>query len=428
MAMKSLSAEINQSSSAVSAAISSNSRSYNANVISNDSPVYYGGAETDSLKIDVDNESRVISGEVKWKSMIAMNEAQEDAYHAYPANKAKLAFKELRAELDSLASSVSNLDESCVNSVNKIMKYVDDLAAIQTELASCKTSLLDLTGKLNSERISREQADLKLRSSQTAAIEALNADMLQLTGMTQERLSAQDDQLSKNTLSISDESSRAVSAEEQLDKRVTALTKSLRQTDTSVQSMNLRVDSVNKRLTALETVEPNNMLDTHTEQLAELGKELGNLSLKSDNAISALKSTTTTLSDVVYKNSSTLTEIHNQLKHTKDIVADVKQGHAQQDAVILDLQKKHTEDQANHVRQYTMLANTVASESNIRRTADELHEQELARLEIRISNLQQNIYNIVQNLSEEFRAKDEELQETIEGARYSFIDGGNAPV
>ena len=428
MAMKSLSGEVNQGSSAVSGTVTSTGRSYSANAVSMDSPVYYSGLETDSLKINVDNTSKTIGGEVKWQNMIAMNPLEEDAYHAYPANKANIMFNQLKSELASLASNVDNLDKSCVSSVQTIMKYVDDLAAIQTEIEACNRSLVALNGAISSERIAREQDDIRIKNSQTAAVDRLNQQMSQLVTLTQDQLNNQDAIIQRNTKSIQDETARAKASEETLDKRVQSIINTLNQVNISLSATDVRTDSLNTRINAIENSNTGATLVDHSEQLVELSTDLSQLKLKSKTDIDSLKTQTSTLTDVVYKNSSKLTEVNNLLKCTDDVLEELKQEHAEQQDSIAEIEKKYEIEKNLRDDQYLALANNLMGEANIRKTTADLHETELVRLEKRISNLQENMYNIVHDLGEEFRLRDQELLDNIENVSYSFIDGGNAPV
>ena len=67
-------------------------------------------------------------------------------------------------------------------------------------------------------------------------------------------------------------------------------------------------------------------------------------------------------------------------------------------------------------------------EMQIRRESDDFHEDELARLELRISNLQNDLTKVIQNFVNEFRRADDELANRLTNVSYEFIDAGNAPI
>lgn len=428
MAMKSLSGEVNQVSSNVSGSVASNTRSYTASVVNNDSPVYYNGSETSSLKLNVDNSTRTISGEVKWQNMIAMNELEEDAYHAYPANKAKIAFTQLRAELESLQSIIDNLDASCTSSAQIVGGYVEDLTTVQQELEKCRLDLVTLNGYINQEKLTREQEDLKIKQTQAKALESLNSEMSQLVSTTQQQLRNQDAILDRNSEAISSESERAKTEELKLDNKIQSVIKAVNFTNKNLGETDARVESFNKRLNSLENININGSLQDQSKLIEDVSSVVAELKTQSSVDIGALKENTSALTDVVYKNSSKISELDGLLKHTKDIIECCEDNHVKQSADIENLKRKH--DHAEHVRdeQYTFLTNSVVGEADVRRSTDELHEQEMTRLEKRISSLQENMYNIVHGLGEELRQRDQELQDNILNVSYSFIDGGNAPI
>lgn len=391
-------------------------------------PVEYVGRETDSMYINVDNDLRTISGEVKWRNMIATNESEEDAYHAYPANKARINFSEIEKSVTTLQDDVASLEQSCNTSVDTISKYVEELEAIETSLNECKKFCTHLRQSLDQEIAARELDHVNLRRTAAENFNTLKEDVSRVTTDTVERLNVQEELIQSTRSSLTSETSRAKSEESRIEKSLYATNKVVSENKQGIAS--LREDTVELvgRVQALENSDVVDKTNDHAEAIQELRQKIADTDFRLSGQYTTTAKETVKLRDIQYKHESLITSLTADVKETEKHVEDLQQDVSTLQSDVTGLQTSVTELADAKDTLHSHILNGLRSEATIRRETDTFHEEELRRLEVRISTLQQELTQVIQALANELRNRDAELYESLTNISYDFVDAGNAPV
>jgi len=405
------------------------SQAYNARILANsNTPVEYVGAESDSMYINVDNSNRTISGEVKWRSMIATSEEQEDAYHAYPANKARINFADLSKSLSTIQSTVGVLEDSCKKSTTNINKYIDDLAKIQSALTDCQQFCTALKDSLDAEVAARELDHVKLRKTDAENFNTLKTDFSTLTTQTITRMDAQDAEIKSIKDAVASEEFRAKYEEGRIEESLQATTRMLLDTSRNLGTLESQTQELTNRFNSLETSEQLTTIADHTAQIESLDQEMENLDLRLTSQVSEATRETAKLRDIAYKHSADITTVTATVKQAENDLEDLSQAHEVLETVVDNMHRTLEADIQDREKQYLHLSTRISDEGTIRRETDTFHEEELARLELRISMLQSELVLVIQNLADELRLRDSELESGMNSITYDFIDAGTAPI
>ncbi len=419
--------EIN-STSAVSATLGSTQTISASAVSTTPVPVEYNGVESDSMYLTVDNKNRTISGEVKWRSMIASTEAEEDANHAYPANKARINFSDIETKFATINRTLTTLSNSCTSANQNVSQYVDDLRQVQADLGQLIQDCSNLSLNLNRESLARERKDTELQGKIGDAQKQLDADFEDLQTVIHNRLNAQDNKISKNIVDLENEVSRAQVKEGELSRSIQNTTKSLLGTQDNLKELSMRTTAISDKVVKLETSGIVSTVGEHTQDIAELQTQLTNVNMKLTSKVDAVAGDVSRISDIVYKHDSTLSSVDSRVKEATSDVQELKNTASRQDREINTLEQRQMIEEENRDRQFTSLSAQILGETEVRRSVDELHESELDRLETRISTLQTRLFEIIENLGAELRARDEDLANNIQNVSYAFVDAGTAPI
>lgn len=391
-------------------------------------PVEYVGKETDSMHINVDNATRTISGDVKWRNMIAISESEEDAYHAYPANKARINFEEINKSLTELQSDVSQLQTSCNTSASSIRKYVDDLAEIETALEECKKFCSQLRQSLDQEITTRELDHVGIRKTASENFDTLKADISKVTTDTVARLDIQDGRIQEAKTAITDETARAKSVEDKLEKSLNSTTKFALETSQSLAALQQDAAELAGRMQAVETANVVDQTVAHEKDINELRADIANIDFQLTAQYEATAEETGKLRDIQYKHESSIANITAHQRQADADIVDLqqKQNELGEDVDVLNkgLLSLHDDNADQHAQLFT----GIRSEAEIRRETDVYHEEELNRLEVRISTLQTELTQVIQNLANELRGRDTEIFESLTSISYAFVDAGTAPI
>ena len=402
---------------------------FRATIVNTDAaPVEYTGLESDSMNINVDNSNRTISGEVKWRSMIATCEAEEDAYHAYPANKARVNFNSLSNTLTSIKNDVDMLENSCNKSTEHINRYVEDLDKLQAELEACQEYCVVLRRALDVEIQTRELDHVKLRKTDSENFNTLKTDISNLTTQTVSRLDHQDKILDSSRTAVTAEESRARTAENKIEKNLQATNKILTETQGELKKLELETKELSGKIAQIQNSDPTSEILDHTSQIEKLSTEVAKLDSKLSTHVDSITKDTSKLRDLVYTHSADITTLTSNVKQTAKTVEDIKNCQHQLNHDVESIQETQLQEIKKCADRFEVLATRISGESTIRRDTDTFHEEELARLELRISTLQSELVQVIQNLADELRRRDEELAENMSSITYDFIDAGNAPI
>lgn len=391
-------------------------------------PVEYTGRETDSMHINVDNTTRTISGEVKWRNMIAASESEEDAYHAYPANKARLNFEEIGKSLDSLKSDVESLEDSCDTSASTIMKYVQDLAKIETELDECKKYCTQLRTSLDQEISARELDHVSLRRTASENFNSLKDDISNVTAVTVERLDTQEGTIQATRDAVSSETLRARGEEARIEKSLQATNKFVSENKQGIASLRQDTAEIIGRLQTLESVDIANQTVDHTAAIQELRQRLADTDFRLTGQYTTTARETARLRDTQYKHESAITGLTAGWKTAERDVSNLQHDTEELKTTVESLQTDFAETKDSNANEHAQIISSVHSEAEIRRETDIYHEEELRRLEVRISTLQTELTQVIQALANELRNRDAELYASLTNISYDFVDAGNAPV
>lgn len=419
---------VNGTTTKVTASRGSN-ETYSASIAEDSAPAEYRGIESSSMYINVDNSARTISGEVKWRSMIAANESQEDAYHAYPANKARINFDSLSRALATVRADVGLLESSCKTSTTDVAKCVDDLARIEQSLQECQEFCVALRGALDSEISTRELEHIKLRKADAENFNTLKTDVSNLATQTLERLDAQEGVVRSTKEAVSSEAARAKAEESRIESSLQATAKLLRDTRAEVDKLDSAAHNLSEQVTQLQNSDAlGATIDQHTTQIDSLGTQLASLDLRLTSEAKEAVQEISNLQDRVYRHSSEITQTTCELKKTVDSIENLENAQQRIETDLELLQETQQQEIEKRDDQYSILATRISGEAKVRRETDVFHEDELARLELRISTLQSELVQVIQNLADELRFRDEELASDMTNITYDFIDAGNAPI
>lgn len=391
-------------------------------------PVEYTGRETDSMHINVDNTNRTISGEVKWRNMIASSASEEDAYHAYPANKARLNFEEINKSLTTLKSDVQSLEDSCDTSASTILKYVQDLANIEAELDNCKKYCAQLRASIDQEVSTRELDHVNLRRTASENFSTLKDDITNITNVTIERLDAQEGTLQSTREAVSLETSRAREEESRIEKSLQATNKFVSENKQGIASLRQDTNELIGRIQTLESVDIANQTVDHTAAIQELRQKLADTDFKLTGQYTTTSRETAKIRDIQYKHESEITDLTASWKTAERDVEDLRYDTDELKSGLESLRKDFDYTRDSNFNQHAQFIGSVRDEAQIRRETDLYHEEELKRLEVRISTLQTELTQVIQALANELRNRDSELQATLTNITYDFVDAGNAPV
>lgn len=391
-------------------------------------PVEYIGAESDSMYINVDNSKRTISGEVKWRSMIATTAEQEDAYHAYPANKARINFEDISKSLETLQSNVGVLEDSCKKSTTNINKYIDDLAKIQSALTDCQKFCTALKDSLDAEVSARELDHVKLRKTDSENFNTLKTDFSKLTTQTVARMDSQDAEIKGVKDAVASEEFRAKYEEGKIAENLQTTTKLLLDTARNLETLGSETKDLINRFNSLETSEQFTSIADHTAQIEDLEEEVTSLDHRLTSQVNDATRETAKLRDIAYKHSADITNLKTEVKQSANTVEDLAVSHESLETIVENIHRTLEEDIQDREKQYLHLSTRIFDEGTIRRETDTFHEEELARLELRISMLQSELVMVIQNLADELRLRDNELASDMNSITYDFIDAGNAPI
>ncbi len=210
----------------------------------------YGGAETDSLIINVDNENMIISGEVNWDAALG-----ELAHRAYPGDKGARNYAkilELTAQLEDEVSKASKSRSTVESTVAKLEKSFNTLDitvtdAIKTESKRASEAESLIFEKCREETSRALQAESKLLSElkeEVLARESVDTELLKrldtLSGLSLDSLNE------VRSLTI-DEQTRAISAENELkskiDKEITRAVESEQHIYSTIEELSSHLNS-----------------------------------------------------------------------------------------------------------------------------------------------------------------------------------------
>lgn len=391
-------------------------------------PVEYTGRESDSLIISVDNASKTISGEVKWQNMIATSESEEDAYHAYPANKARLNFEEIGKSLTSLKSDVKSLDEACDGAADTILKYVQNLASIESELDECKKYCTQLRAALNQEISTRELDHVSLRRTASENFDTLKRDISGISTTMVERLDTQEGTIQLTRNDIAAEVARAKSEEDRLDQSLKVTNRFVSENKQGIAALRQDAAGLVSRIQVLESADVVNQTVDHTAAIQEIRQTLADTDLRLSSQLNTTAKDTTKIRDLQYKHESAITGLTASLKTAEIDVENLKEESRDLKTAVTDLQSRSAEMTDSNANEHAYILTSVYNEAEVRRETDAYHEDELRRLEVRISTLQTELTQVIQALANELRNRDAELQESLTNISYDFVDAGNAPV
>jgi len=391
-------------------------------------PVEYTGVESDSMYVTVNNTNRTISGEVKWRNMIATTEAEEDANHAYPANKARINFGDIETKFATINRTLTTLSNSCTSAHQNVSQYVEELQQVQVELGQLIQDCSNLNLNLTRESLARERKDTELQGKISDTKTQLDSSFENLQTVIYDRLNAQDNKISKNSVDVENETARAQEEESKLSRSIQNTTKALLITQSDLTQMELRADSISDRVGKLENSGVVAKVGEHTQDIGDLKKQLTNVNMKLTSNVDTVTDDVSRISDIVYKHDSKITSVESEVKEATSDLRDMKTTNSRQDRELDAIEQRQQNEEETRNRQFISLSAMISGETEVRRSVDELHASELDRLEVRISTLQTRLFEIIENLGNELRARDEDLANNIQNVSYAFVDAGTAPI
>lgn len=419
---------VDNTATPISASISG-TKSYSASINSiESSPVEYTGLESDSMYIHVDNQNRTICGDVKWRNMIAVDESQEDAFHAYPANKARINFSDVSKTIQNIQSNMRTLEGSCKTSTENISKYVSDLARIQRDLEECQEYCSSLSAAIDAEITARELDRVTLRRTDSENFEKLTTEISNLTNLTTSRLEAQENLLNSTKDMITGETNRATKKEESISTQIQAVTRLVQDTQADLTGLSGKTSAIESRITDLENQDPSDIISDHTERLDDQGRRIGHLSQQLSTEVTSLNAAVSKVRDLTYHHESQMNDLAYEIQENSDDIRSLQQSSSDVSRMLSGVSETQTSEIELRKKQYAILASRIQGEAQTRRESDNFHEYEIARLELRISNLQQDLIKVVQNFASELNWKYEELSNTMQNITFDFVDAGTAPI
>ena len=401
---------------------------YSGKVNNVSSPTEYTGVETDSMSINVDNNSRTISGEVKWINMIASTESEEDAFHAYPANKARIKFSDIDSSISELRSSVSSCGKSCNESLSKVQGYVEEIESIQAALDECESCCENLRMLLCEEKKARKQAELTLKTADSTNMLSLQGQIDTARSTILTELNSRLNTISQDNSEIKAETERAKSEEESIKARVTSVTNQSNANKSAIESVKSAYAKVAARISTLESSDASAVASRNEAAIQELQKSISSTSSKLNSDYELVLDETSVIKDIQYKHESRITELTADVTESKVALQGVTNKSNATEKKLTSLIKDHSLLSEKNNKEHSALLSKVLDEAYTRSETDAYHEQEIQRLEVRISNLQEDIARVIEALADEVRLRDAALQSEIDNIGFDFIDAGNAPV
>ncbi len=184
----------------------------------------YTGKSTSSLRINVDNENMILSGDVIWDDALG-----EIACKAYPGDKGARNYakiQELTAKLNNELTQANKFRVTSSTDLKRILKTLQDLKeTIENETARAQDEENDIYTKLSQEidRSSRMDNDLLERiQKENAARKKANSDIISM--------------LNGCSFDLSGEEKRAKQAEAQLSLKIDKVEDRLKEEDSRIQT------------------------------------------------------------------------------------------------------------------------------------------------------------------------------------------------
>ena len=417
-----------QQGSAVTASVAAPA-SYTASVnMPEAATVDYAGQETDSVVITVDNKQRTIRGDVKWRSMLALTDAQEDSSHAYLASKAKLKFQDVDSRLQQINNELVAVKETSTEAAAIVGQYDDELNRIDETIQTNKSAQDAIRRDLTAEISRRELEHLELRKTDRELLDTFKKDLLDLEARTSANLDRHG-KLVEQLAALLD--TQDVSSKEALDK-----------TNTRVQQLTGLISGVHGDVIDIRSAYQKLQEEFHEFISSRVMDDIVDYSATIDKIQFDLAALNTTLSSTyettqraldalnvfVVKHESRLTGLTAEVKTYSQVVEHIESSQHATQQDVETLQKQFLKEVDDRLADITSLSAQLMGEMQIRRESDDFHEDELARLELRISNLQNDLTKVIQNFVNEFRRADDELANRLTNVSYEFIDAGNAPI
>ena len=402
---------------------------YTARVTSVDSsPVEYSGLETDSLKINVDNSNHTISGEVKWIDMIASTEIQEDAYHAYPADKARLKFTKIQNALKELDAALIDLNDACSSSNQKVESYTNKIDTLRNLITDIQTSCSTISNNLSTEVSKRELADVRVEQDCDKKINNLRDELSGKIDIVDASVNSRLIEVSQFSSNLDKEISRAKDEESKLKSSVQTVQTSVKSNTSLINDVKRTLQDASSRLATLELSDVSTITSDNTSRIKDLEEQLyltkNNISIKYDSLTEQDKK----ILEVQNKHSSELSAMRADVEQTKYDVKDCKSKTSKNTLDIQQLDSAHSALVKTNTSDHLAIFDRLNTESDTRRALYEYHDSELDRLEVRISDLQTDLIEVIQTLANELRSKDAEIENNLSNISYDFIDAGTAPI
>ena len=417
-----------QQGSAVTASVAAPA-SYTASVNAPEAAtVDYVGQETDSVVITVDNKQRTIRGDVKWRSMLALTDAQEDSSHAYLASKAKLKFQDVDSRLQQINNELVAVKETSTEAAAIVGQYDDELNRIDETIQTNKSAQDAIRRDLTAEISKRELEHLELRKTDRELLDTFKKDLMDLETRTSANLD-QHGKLVEELAALLE--TQGTSSKEDLEKtntrvqQLTGLISGVRGDLVDIQSAHQTLQEEFREFVSSTVM--NDIVD-YSDTIAQLQFDLARLDATLDSSYAATQRTLDAINSFVVKHESRLTALTAEVKTYSQVVEHIESSQHATQQDVETLQKQFLKEVEDRLADITTLSAQLAGEMRIRRESDDFHEDELARLEVRISNLQSDLTKVIQNFVNEFRRADDDLANKLTNMSYEFIDAGNAPI
>lgn len=387
-------------------------------------PLEYTGAESNSACVYVNNHEKTIQAEVKLQSLLGHTPST-----AFPGNegyKNTVDIENLQTEIDSCLNTVNELIDSNrihTDKMNSAMSHLEELVEEYKQLCNSFTSTT------NSEITTVRSKTCELSKKITALETKIASNQSRMDVLLSEEASERattDDQLRTE---IVDESVRATTAETELRSQLGVVTSNSQKALSELSALKSKTSSLNTMIESIiNSRELNQVIPELQEQTALLQQEVESSKCLTEYELTNIRTLLDSIGVVA----------HNALIHTS--------GH---DALIDELQKSDGSiktalagietDTKNFTSEFKTtgkkltslietLQSTMAHEIATRNEHDELQDNELENMNIRVANLQTDLTTLIHNIRTELKQMDKHLEDKVTNMKYEFIDGGTAPI